>query len=416
MDLYHYDRPPFTRWVIENGLLREPFVVIDVGVQAGEHPRWDLLGNQVQVHGFDAIDEAIDRLTEKERPGRVYRSLALGNEDGERTFYVAANTFASSFLPYANMEAGDCSGEGRPGPRTVAIRKLDTLFAAGEIPLADYIKINTEGFEQEVLRGARTYLARSNILCVSAKTSFTVTPDFHRTHYPMVNDIVLEHRLQLFDISYWRYARASYLTARAKHPWPQTDPMGDWPDLDIGQPATVDAMFCRDFVMEDKSPERFGRLSDAVLEPTIDKLIKSQINFELHGLMDCAVDIAHHFREQLASRLDVDHAIELLTERPPHARYTRDIVNFQDAILALRKRVTEAEQHHASHIANCRDEIAVLGQRLTEAEQDLAVFRKRVTDAEQDRAGLEANLTSLSFLLGTLSRQFAKRIGLSVKA
>jgi FkbM family methyltransferase len=411
MDLYHYDRPPFTRWVIENGLLHEPFVVVDVGVQAGEHPRWDLLGDQVQVHGFDAIHEAIDRLTEKGRPGRVYRSLALGNEDGERTFYVAANTFASSFLPYPDMEAGAPSGEGRPGPRTVQIRKLDTLFAAGEIPLADYIKINTEGFDQEVLRGGRTYLARSNILCVSAKTSFTVTPDFHRTNYPLINDVVLDHRLQLFDISYWRYARPSYLAARAKHPWPQIDPMGDWPDLDVGQPATVDAMFCRDFVMEDKSPERFGRLPDAVLEPTIDKLIKSQINFELHGLMDCAVDIAHHFRERLASRLDVDQAIELLTRRPQHARYTRDIVNCQDMITVLRKRVTEAEQHHASR--NCQDEIAALGKRLAEAEHDLAVFRQRAIDAEQDRAGLEANLASLSFLLGTFSRQLAKRIGLS---
>jgi FkbM family methyltransferase len=416
LDLYHHDRPPFTRWVIENGLLHEPFVVIDVGVQAGEHPRWNLLGDQVQVHGFDAIHEVVDQLAKKGRPGRVYRSLALGNEDGERTFYVAANTFASSFLPYANMEAGARSGEGRPGPRTVAIRKLDTLFAAGEIPLADYIKMDTEGFEQEVLRGGRTYLARSNILCVTAETSFTVTGDFHRTQYPMINDIVLDHRLQLFDISYWRYARPSYLEARAKHPWRIIDPMHEWPDMDIGQPASVDAVFCRDFVMEDKSPERFGRLSDAVLEPTVDKLIKSQINFELHGLMDCAVDIAHHFRDRLASRLDVDHAIKLLTERPPHARYTRDIVNYQDAILALRKRLTEAEQAHAGHIAKSQDEIAVLGKRLTEAEQDLAVFRKRVIEAEQDRAGLEANLTSLSFLLGTLSRQLAKRIGLSAKA
>jgi hypothetical protein len=186
--------------------------------------------------------------------------------------------------------------------------------------------------------------------------------------------------------------------------------------MDIGQPSSVDAMFCRDFVMEDKSPERFGRLPDAVLEPTIDKLIKSQINFELHGLMDCAVDIAHHFRERLASRLDVDHAIKLLSERPPHARYTRDIVNYQDAILLLRKRFTEAEQAHATHIVNCQDEIVVLSKRLTEAEQDLAGVRKRLAGAEQDRAGLEANLTSLSFLLGTLGRQIAKRLGLAAKA
>ena len=99
------------------------------------------------VYGFDAIHEAIDRLTEKgRRPNRVYRALALGNEDGERTFYVPANTFASR-SGVANMEVGARSGEGRPGPRNVPIRKLDTLFAAGEIPLADYIKIDTEGFE-----------------------------------------------------------------------------------------------------------------------------------------------------------------------------------------------------------------------------------------------------------------------------
>jgi hypothetical protein len=291
----------------------------------------------------------------------------------------------------------------------VEIRKLDTLFAAGEIPLADYIKIDTEGFEQEVLRGARTYLARSNILCITAETCFHVQPDFHRTNYPMINDIVLDHRLQLFDISYWRDARPSYLAARAKHPWPKIDSMRDWPDLDVGQPSSVDALFCRDFVMEDKSPERFGRLPEAVLEPTIDKLIKSQINFELHGLMDCAVDIAHHFRERLAFRLDVDHAIMLLTQRPLQARHTRDIMNCQDEIAVLRKRLTETEQNCASleanltrDIGNCRDETEVL--------------RKRLTEAEQDRASLEANFTSLRFLLGTLSRQLAKRIGLSAKA
>jgi hypothetical protein len=63
MDLYHHDQVPFTRWVISEGLLHEPFVVVDVGVQGGEHPRWGLLGEQVRVYGFDAISEAIDRIT-----------------------------------------------------------------------------------------------------------------------------------------------------------------------------------------------------------------------------------------------------------------------------------------------------------------------------------------------------------------
>jgi hypothetical protein len=68
--------------------------------------------------------------------------------------------------------------------------------------------------------------------------------------------------------------------------------------------------------------------------------------------MDCAVDIAHRFRERLAPRLDVDRSITLLTQRPPHPRYTRDIVNCQDVIAVLRKRPTVAEQDRASLEAN----------------------------------------------------------------
>src|SRR5262245_57559824 len=86
-----------------------------------------------------------------------------------------------------------------------------------------------------------------------------------------------------------------------------------------------DFVFCRDFVLEHKQPAIFADVPDAVTRPTTDKLIKAMINFELHGLMDCAVEIADHFRAQLGERLDVDTAIELLARRPPYARNTADV-------------------------------------------------------------------------------------------
>src|SRR5215510_4885577 len=89
MDLYHNDQADFTRWVIANAYLQEPFVAVDVGVQGGEHIRWGLLGDRVRVYGFDALSEAIDRIAAQgQRPNRVYRAMAIGNEDGEREFYV----------------------------------------------------------------------------------------------------------------------------------------------------------------------------------------------------------------------------------------------------------------------------------------------------------------------------------------
>jgi FkbM family methyltransferase len=393
MDLYHHDRPAFTDWVVENNLLHEPFIVIDVGVQGGEHPRWDLLGDQVRVYGFDAISEAIDKLNEKNvRPHRVYRALALGNEDGHRTLYVPANTFGTSFFEAPDLERGERRGEGKPGPRGVEIRRLDTLFDTGEIPLADHIKIDTEGFEQEVLRGGRKYLARSNILCLTAETSFPVTADFHRTQYPLIHNLALDHRLQLFDISFVRYTRPSYIAARARYPWPLADPTRDVPDLDIGQPSTVDALFCRDFVMEDAAPERFQeRLPDAVTAPTVDKLIKSIINFELHGLMDCAVEIAEHFRDQLSQRLDIDHARMLLARRPPYARNTADIRACLTMIAGLRERLIKEGEREA-YVARI-NELLATGQ--VEREAYVAQITQLLETSQAEREAFVARIKEL---------------------
>jgi hypothetical protein len=45
MDLARNHNPEFTKWVVSAGLLTEPFVLIDVGVQGGENIRWRPLGD-----------------------------------------------------------------------------------------------------------------------------------------------------------------------------------------------------------------------------------------------------------------------------------------------------------------------------------------------------------------------------------
>jgi FkbM family methyltransferase len=413
MDLYHHDQPPFTRWVIENDLLHEPFVVIDVGVQGGEHPRWELLGDRVRVYGFDAISEAIDRIkmVNADRPHRVYRATALGDEDGEREFFVGGNTFSSSF--YADRSSGAAAGthgDGAPGPRMVEIRRLDSLFAAGEIPAADYIKIDCEGFEPEVLRGARTYVGCSNILCVTVETGFDINWVYPRTAFAEINDIVVQHRLSVFDLSYIRYWRPAYVAARAKHPWPPADPMHDAPDLDIGQPGTFDFVFCRDFVAEDVNPIKFPRVTGSVTSPTVDKLIKSMINFELHGLMDCAVDLGDHFHALLQERLDADEAIALLTRRPPHARNTADVTECLRMVAALRTRVIDTDLDMARKEA-----------RIAELEGKVAVqrreFEAKLAELGSQVAEFDKKLRSVRFLSTTLRRELEgrarRRLGLA---
>src|SRR5262249_50302145 len=122
------------------------------------------------------------------RPHRVFRAIAIGNEDGEREFFVPSNTTYEQVTLHQTAKHGD----GAPGKRVVPIRRLDTLFQAGELPAADYIKTDCESLDPEVLCGARRYLAQSNILSLTVETDFSVSGTYPRTPFVEINDIAVQ--------------------------------------------------------------------------------------------------------------------------------------------------------------------------------------------------------------------------------
>jgi hypothetical protein len=79
LNLFTDANAEFTNWVVKAGILLEPFVLVDIGVQGGENPSWHRLGDYLIVHGFDALEEAIDQLRKQtERaPNRHYSVLSI---------------------------------------------------------------------------------------------------------------------------------------------------------------------------------------------------------------------------------------------------------------------------------------------------------------------------------------------------
>jgi hypothetical protein len=287
----------------------------------------------------------------------------------------------------------------------VPITRLDTLFAKGVIPPADHIKVDCDGHDPEVIRGAWRYLAQSNAVCVTIETAFTVSPPYPRSHFVAISDILTAHRLLVFDLALMRTARPSYVAAKARHPWPAPDPMNDAPDLNVGAPGTIDALFCRDFVSEQVTPKHFVKVPGAVTGPTTDKIIKSMINFELHGLMDCAVELADHFRPLLSHRLDVDTAIALLMHRPPNARNTADVRECLRMIGELRTLVFQqegAERDAAvARIVELQDQL----ERFYRSHADAMAEASRVQAAE--RAAAVARICELQSQLERIEQSYA---------
>jgi FkbM family methyltransferase len=322
MDLYHHTNPLFTKWVVDKKLLEEKFAVIDAGCQGGPHPRWKLLGELLDFHGFDPVVEVIDKLDHEYRylPHYNFYPMALGNEDGQRQFYVKTDSFSSSF--YASEDplmVGESERAGiRVGERTVEIRKIDTLSSTSSIPPADYMKLDCEGFESEILLGARNYLAAAPPLCVTTETNFFTSPTHLRSHFSSLNDILIPHGLQVFDLSYVRSPNPNYLAAlsNSHHAGHRMRTLRV-----AGRPTTFDFVFCRDFIAERDSPQCYIHSPLLHELPSVDKLIKAMINFELHGLMDCAFEIGVQFRERLEQRLDVSLALDLLLAAAPNPRF-----------------------------------------------------------------------------------------------
>jgi FkbM family methyltransferase len=207
MDLHFNIESSFTKWVVATGLLREPFVVIDVGVQGGENPRWHRLGEHLIVHGLDPIEEVIDTLRREnvDNPGRVYHWLAAGSADEEGTFYFnAADPFSSSFYRQGDDRIGLKDGRIEQ-PRQVPVRRLDTLLAEGVIPPADFLKIDVEGFEKEVLLGASALLR--TVLGVETETNFNISLTYPQSHFCTLHELFLSAHLLVFDLNFNRVWR-----------------------------------------------------------------------------------------------------------------------------------------------------------------------------------------------------------------
>jgi len=295
----------FTKWVVSTGLVTEPFVLIDVGVQGGEHIRWRPLDDYLIVHGFDPIEEAVQKLAEanKGRSNRHYHCMALGNADGEQKFHFnPVNPTASSMYQQATGRFGVETAEQH---RMVPIRRLDSMLAEGVIPIADYIKIDVEGFEKEVLLGARELLD-AGVLGLQTETNFGVSSIYPKSHFGTLAEIALESHLVVFDLAFNRIPRASFqqaLTSKGLQPIPEQDA--------VGRPATVDVLFARDLIDEADHPEHYQTQCRPV---SINQLIKSIIISELHALNDVALDTVERFAERLGAQLDVDRAVRLLAD------------------------------------------------------------------------------------------------------
>lgn len=369
MDLFFNTNPRFTKWLAKSSALHEPFVVVDVGVLGGENPRWHFLGDHLIVHGFDAIKEVIEDLSQKnaKSPNKSFHWLAIGNEDGERKFFFKpSNPTNSSFY--------EVTSDLELQTRTVPVRRLDTLFKQGLIPVADFLKVDVEGHERDVFLGASDLLG-AGILGVESETSFDTSIFYPQTHFSLINGVLLKHGLTVVDLNFNRVRRSAYQEARRHR---------DLPELPIeggGRPATLNVLFCRDLAAERNGSFFYEQPPPP---PRVDQILKMLAIYELHGLNDIAVDIAVTYANELGQRLDVERVIDLLCREVDlpsarqHASPSSETANSIEARIEMsREHILALENERAALADQIRRLHASTSWRLTKPLRAIAETLKR---------------------------------------
>jgi FkbM family methyltransferase len=303
---------PFTRSVSARGVFAScPFVLADVGASGGIEDYWRVFQPHLKAFGFDPLLKEVERLNQIEQSEDVryypyfvgepsYEQLfppalsgdpVLGWSDEvyERTSAVRAQQILSmSFTQRFNNE----------DPEILITDKrtsLDNFFSRTPTDTVDFIKVDTDGHDYEVLLGARQTMAEKQVLGFLIECQLHGVAHQHSNVFSNIDRLMRQQGFSLFDFEIYRYTRAA-LPGHFVYDIPA--------QTHEGQVVWGDALYLRDVTARGYE-DRWGSLDNY-------KLLKLACIEEIFGLPDCAAEVLQMRRDVLEADVDIQASLNVL--------------------------------------------------------------------------------------------------------
>lgn len=166
----------FQKTAFARAMAEVPLCCLDVGSRDGMEP--DLLpaAFAIDAVGFELDQEECQRLNQSDSgPWRSIRYLptALAGDTGARTLHMAQDPVSSSLLPplqETGQRFDNTAYSTIVGTTDVDTLSLDQAVDHFHLAAPDYLKLDTEGLELEILEGAETAL--TTVLAIKTEVGF----------------------------------------------------------------------------------------------------------------------------------------------------------------------------------------------------------------------------------------------------
>ncbi len=166
--------------------------VFDVGAHQGEFASViRAILPAAQIYSFEPQPDCYEKLAERFHGRDHFRSfcVAVGDRQGKTTFWRSSFSKASSVLPMGELHKTSFPWSDKTTPVEVEMNTLDGL--AGDLKLEGgvLLKVDVQGFEDRVLRGATETLKRVDLILVetSLKPLYEGQASFHGIYNLLVN-------------------------------------------------------------------------------------------------------------------------------------------------------------------------------------------------------------------------------------
>lgn len=182
-----------------------PIILIDIGASGGISKKWEKLKKYLKVVGFEPDKRAFDKLCGSEK--LKFINTAVAKQDGEITLNLAKSQGCSSvFLPdvdflkqFPDAQRFDFVKSVKLSAKRLSLKLLQTEG----VDNPDFIKLDTQGYELEILNGG-VELAEDYLFGIEAEVEFM--PIY--LDQPLFGDIdkfLRQKGFYLFDLKryYW---------------------------------------------------------------------------------------------------------------------------------------------------------------------------------------------------------------------